>query len=185
MVPGSLRTGVRCFGTPAEATPDSTSAVSRHTQAQIPLKPPHRASHGADEGRPRCLPRSNGELADTAGVHLAALASPQPRSSRACVLGWSAALAAEQGFSLPSNERQLGDYFSMWCRPCRGYLCPNNRRLRRNVRATSSILRPSRSTAALRAAIVSFSSCADRLSRIGLMAGYRSNVGWRTTGASR
>ena len=34
---------------PAEATPDSTSAVLRHSQAQITRKPPHRASHRADE----------------------------------------------------------------------------------------------------------------------------------------
>ena len=34
---------------PAEATTESTSAVLRHSQVQITLKPPHRASHRADE----------------------------------------------------------------------------------------------------------------------------------------
>ena len=51
---GSLRIRVAVLATtlaatPAEATPGSTSGVLRHTQAQITLKPPHRASHRADE----------------------------------------------------------------------------------------------------------------------------------------
>ena len=48
--PGCPRTRVRCFGstlaaTPAEATPDSTSAVLGHSQVQITRE----ASHRADE----------------------------------------------------------------------------------------------------------------------------------------
>ena len=57
-------------------------------------------------------------------------------------------------------------------------------RLRRKSKATSSTLRPCKSTAALRAAIVSLLSWPDSFSKGALICGNRSKVVLRTTGAS-
>ncbi len=57
-------------------------------------------------------------------------------------------------------------------------------RLRRKSEATSSTLRPCKSTAALRAAIVSLLSWPDSFSKGALICGNRSKVVLRTTGAS-
>src|SRR5829696_1157520 len=57
-------------------------------------------------------------------------------------------------------------------------------RLRRKSEATSSTLRPCKSTAALRAAIVSLLSWPDSFSKGALICGKRSKVVLRTTGAS-